>query len=119
MVNKPSVWVSVGLPLVRLGDSDRFFLHRICGKVSVLPSERDAMWVSLVSVFSDIHLQAPVTKKGRFALEDVPMGEYLLLVIKNGTVLHIRRFQIDPALEERFRDLTIDVGDNQLKYLFP
>jgi len=104
VVQSPKLLFLVGFSFVDQGESS-IYQTPLSGRVQNSPAGKGRLWVRVLSVFEPFSGEAEVDANGRFELDAVPYGDYMVLVFRDFTVLKIQRFTKTVREEEAVVDL--------------
>lgn len=77
----------------------------LVGTVNTVPSDSGRLWVRVLSVFSSFAREAEISPDGKFEIDSVPYGDYLVMVLRDFAVLKVQRFSKTLREEEVIVDL--------------
>lgn len=64
----------------------------LIGRVQNAPSGAGRLWVRVLSVFGSFAREAEIDPNGKFEIDSVPYGDYLVMVFRDFAVLKVHRF---------------------------
>ena len=107
-VERPMLWVVVGLPFAP-GDrvSDAGWL-RLTGTVRGVPASGAQWWARVAGVFLPDTFEVPIDSGGHFNVEGLSRGSYLLEIYEGSKMRAVRQFDIDSKSQEL--DLVVDLA---------
>lgn len=106
VVQSPKLLLLVAFSFRDPGESP--VLHTsLIGRVKNVPSGSGRLWVRVLSVFSSFAREAEINQDDTFEIDSVPYGDYLVMVLRDFTVLKVHRFSKTVREEEAIVDLAI------------
>ena len=67
------------------------------GSVSPMPKDPDPTWVRFQSPFTNLNFEAPVHRSGDFVVYRGLSGQYLVMVIHRGKIIHVEARVFQPS----------------------
>jgi hypothetical protein len=109
VVNARDIWLNVGLAFPT---GDRLWPGgdlSISGQVSPAPPGGD-WWARAEGVFLHADKESPISSAGKFSLDGLEMGTYLVEVFEGAKLRHVETVEIDP--KQPSTHLTISIEPN-------
>jgi hypothetical protein len=104
VVQSPKLLLLVAFSFRDPGESP--VLHTsLIGRVKNVPSGSGRLWVRVLSVFGSFAREAEISQDDTFEIDSVPYGDYLVMVLRDFTVLKVQRFSKTVREEEAIVDL--------------
>lgn len=102
------LYITIGLPLV-VGDDNPFAYFAVSGSIAPAAPAMGDLWIKIVSLYSDFAVEAKADSRGAFRADGIPMGNYLLIVMKAADVLEVQSLVLDLAQSGPEKRLSIQL----------
>jgi hypothetical protein len=108
LLREPRLLVTVALPFHDPGESRWVYAPPLNVSVRNLPAGRGRIWVRFISLMGEFTKEAAVKSSGEVAVNEVPFGDYIVLLFRDSQLLKTARFR------RTLRDFecSIDLTDN-------
>ncbi len=111
VVNTKEVWARVGVAFAigdRIGPAGNL---AISGEITPKPKPSGDWWVRVEGVFLQVRKEGPILGSGKFSVEGLDMGTYLVEIYDNSRLRRVEEIEIDSNKPNTYLVLSIPPGE--------
>lgn len=93
VLHEPRLLLTIALPFRDPGESPWVYAPPLKVRIQNAPSNTGRLWVRLLSLFGTFTKEATVEQSGEVSVNEIPYGDYLVLVFQDSRLLKTTRYR--------------------------